>query len=153
MKNFWKSNFAVVENKYTPIAYTVASIALATHTHPIQAMKHIFSRESYLRSCTDVESCLATAKEITDEYNLPIYGEFGDMSEDPRLIGYMESIVTSLCELMDENDIELDEFNEFFSEERMWEFTACAGRSWVSNGEEWTKDYLLEEYEDWKQST
>ena len=144
ISDFLQDNCPVRNNQYTPIAYTVTALALCTHTHPVQALQYVFSNEDYLMRSSNYGASLDVVRDIIDEYALPLYGEIGDISEDYKLVGHMESLVSSLCIFLDSTRLSLADMNEIFASRQIWENMACTGRSWVSSGIDWTVDYLRE---------
>lgn len=131
-------------NQYTPIAYTAASLALCTHMHPIQALQYVFSDQDLLCKSSDYGTSLEAVQDVVDTCALPTYCEVGDISEDPKLVGHMESLSESICRFMEETGLTLDTMNEIFENRQVWESMACAGRAWVSSGIDWTVEHLKE---------
>lgn len=134
----------VRNNQYTPIAYTVASLALCTHMHPIQALQYVFSSQDFLYRASDYSTSLDVVQDIVDSCSLSTYCEIGDISEDPKLVGHMESLSESICRFMEETGLTLDDMNAIFENRQVWESMACAGRAWVSSGIDWTVEHLKE---------
>ena len=138
------SEYSVLDNEYTPIAYTAAMVALSTHTHPIQALKHVFSCEDYLCVLLEPNTSEQTAEQIVHDFDLPIYSSIGDLSEDPQLVGYLESLSTAIYTALNESGISLQVMNQKFDDQQVWETMACVGKAWVANGIEWTVSTLKE---------
>lgn len=139
---YLKNNCPIRNNQYTPIAYTAASVALATHTHPIQALKYVFASREILYLSSSFDTCQDAVESIIAFYDLPLFGTLGDLSEDFRLVGHLESLSTSLCVLLKDTGMSVDEMNVRFAVNQIWESMSCGGREWVSSGIDWTVGHL-----------
>lgn len=126
----------------TPIAFTAAALSLSTHIHPIEALHIIFSDEELLNSASNYDTAIDTVQDIISFYNLRTFCTIGDLSDDFRLIGHLESLTSSLMTFLHETNLTLEEMNMVFDEHQIWEKMSCSGKSWVSSGNEWTVIHL-----------
>lgn len=137
------NNIQLLDTPYTCLAYVATMVALSTHTHPIQALQYAFSEESNIEDATDIESAIIVAHKIIEDHNLPLFGEVGDLSEDPKLIMYLDSLASAIGEAWEDSEMALNEFNNKFDKLHLWEGIACVGKAWVANGIGWTKATIL----------